>query len=303
MIRISDPKRVTAYRQPTRTFWLVLAAAVLSLYLGDLAAEPDEVGTKSDPLGHWLTTLSISSSVVNAFAARRHVDARSRQWIVQHGQSVYVLAAQPALARSSLVQQAQRRAVETRARHGLLLYAAGHVYQEQGFRNREAIAKALAQLEGHVDGHLLSGLQSRSAVLETQVVALVWIEETRIVAYRQQPPAMEQFLPAYCQALYPTAKALFQEQRFSDALALYQEMYARQCQRPIAYFLDAADCFLALEQPSDARRMAQYVLNRKSPTMDSETAERLGDILFSASDMQGADDAYDLAWRLLQQGR
>ena len=89
------------------------------------------------------------------------------------------------------------------------------------------------------------------------MVALVWTEENRIASYRQQLPPIEQFRPAYCQALYPTAKALFQEGHRRQALTICQEMHTLHCRQPTAYFLDAAECFLALHQPQDARRMGQ----------------------------------------------
>lgn len=168
-------------------------------------------------------------------------------------------------------------------------------YQRHGFTNREAIAKALVMLDGTTQGRLLPGLQSRSTVLENGVAALVWTQEDRILAYRQQPPPLDRFLPAYCEALYPTAKALFQEGRHRQALALYQEMHARQCRYPIAYFLDAADCFMALDQPDDARRMVGSVLNEDGSSLTSREAERAGDLLLQVGDETGAGRAYQRA--------
>ena len=189
-----------------------------------------------------------------------------------------------------------------RARNLLLLYAAGEYYQQQGFGNREAIAKALITLETTTQGRLLPGLQSRAAVLDHGAVALVWIEEDRIASYRQQPPPLEQFRPAYCQALYPTAKALFQEHQHRQALAIYQEMHRLHCRQPMAYFLDAAECFLALQQPEDARRMANYLLTEYAASLGSVEAERAGDVLFKAGDEDNARKAYEQALSKLREG-
>jgi tetratricopeptide (TPR) repeat protein len=188
-----------------------------------------------------------------------------------------------------------------RARNLLLLYAAGEHYQQQGFGNREAIAKALVTLETTTQGRLLPGLQSRAAVLDQAAVALVWTEENRIASYRQQPPPLAQFRPAYCQALYPTAKALFQENQHRQALAIYQEMHRLQCRQPMAYFLDAAECFLALQQPEDARRMANYLLTEYATALGSGEAERAGDVLFKAGDEENARKAYELALSKLRE--
>ena len=300
MIRIYNPDarpRPRAARNP----WFAPALALLLLLgaVDRVLAAPGE--PTADPLDDWLTELRLPASVVRALQARRAVDAEAGQWIVQDAQQVYVLAEQPVAANThAQLRQAQRGIVEMRARHGLLLYAAGEVYQQQGFTNREAIAKALARLDGSTEGHLLAGLQSRSTVLETRVAALVWIAEDRIVAYRRQPPSSARFLPVYCEALYPTAKGLFEEGRHRQALGLYQEMYARQCQQPLAYFLDAADCFAALNQPQDAQRMVKHLLTESTLPLSSGVMERAGDLLFQAGDEEGANQAYEQALELLR---
>jgi len=151
-------------------------------------------------------------------------------------------------------------------------------------------------------GRLLPGLQSRAAILDTGIVALVWIEENRIASYRQQPPTLEQFRPAYCQSLYPTAKALFQQGQHRQALVIYQDMHKLNCHQPTAYFLDAAECFLALQQPDDARCMANYLLAEYAPSLNSSEAERAGDVLLAAGDEDNARKAYEVALFKLREG-
>ncbi len=254
-------------------------------------------------LNAWLSESLLPPVVQTAFRARLAADSQADEWLVAQDQQVYALAYQPlSLATSSLIQQAQRGKVEMRARNLLLLYAAGEHYQQQGFGNREAIAKALTTLEATAQGQLLPGLQSRATVLDQGAVALVWIEENRIASYRQQPPPLTQFHPAYCQALYPTAKALFQENRYQQALTIYQEMHRLQCRQPIAYFLDAAECFLALHQLEDAKRMANYLFSESAPTLSSSEAERAGDVLFNAGDEENAGKAYKAALAKLREG-
>ena len=254
-------------------------------------------------LNAWLSESRLSPTVQNAFRARLAADSQADEWLVAQDQQVYALAYQPlSPATPSQIQQAQRSKVEMRARNLLLLYAAGEYYQQQGFGNREAIAKALTTLETTAQGQLLPGLQSRATVLAQGAVALVWIEENRIASYRQQPPPLTQFRPAYCQALYPTAKVLFQENRYQQALTIYQEMHRLQCRQPIAYFLDAAECFLALHQPEDAKRMANYLFSEYAPTLSSSEAERAGDVLFNTGDEATAGKAYQAALAKLREG-
>ena len=259
-------------------------------------------GIPAPQLNVWLSESHLPPAVQTAFRVRLAADSQADEWLVAQDQQVYALAYQPlSPATSSLIQQAQRGRVEMRARNLLLLYAAGEYYQQQGFGNREAIAKALTTLDATIQGRLLPGLQSRATVLDQGAVALVWIEENRIASYRQQPPPLTQFRPAYCQALYPTAKVLFQENRYQQALTIYQEMHRLQCRQPTVYFLDAAECFLALQQPEDARRMANYLFSEYAPTLSSSEAERTGDVLFKTGDEENAGKAYKAALAKLRE--
>ena len=272
---------------------------LLGLALANTQAAPSQA---TDPLDAWLLESRLPETVVRALHTRRSVDPKARQWLVDEGTDVYVLVEQRISPESHpQIRQARRGLAEMRARHGLLLYAAGEIYEQQGFRNREAIAKALSMLDGSTDGRLLPGLQSRSTVFDDRAAALVWIRQEAIRTYRQRPPPLARFLPAYCEALYPTARALFQDKRHRQALELYREMHARQCRQPVAYFLDAADCFIAIGQPADARRMAGYVVENSLDTLSAQDAERAGDLLFQAGDQSGADRAYQRALDHLSQ--
>jgi predicted negative regulator of RcsB-dependent stress response len=79
-------------------------------------------------------------------------------------------------------------------------------------------------------------------------------------------------------------------------------MHTLRCHQPTAYFLDAAECFLALQQPEDARRMAIYLLTEYAASLDSTEAERAGDVLFNAKDEDRARKAYELALSKLREG-
>lgn len=69
----------------------------------------------------------------------------------------------------------------------------------------------------------------------------------------------------------------------------------------MAYFLDAAECFLALQQPEDARRMANYLLTEYAASLGSGEAERTGDVLFKTGDEDNARKAYELALSKLRE--
>lgn len=245
----------------------------------------------------WLNSSRIPTTVITAFQNRIANDYNAHEWLVEQNQQVYTLVYQKISAKTpTQIQQMQRNQVEGLARNLLLLYAAGEYYQKHGFTSREAISKALSNLETITQGKIFPGLQSRSTILDNHyAVALVWIATNRIISYRQNPPAITVFLPAYCQALYPTAKALFQDRRYKSALLIYKDMYKLNCRQPNNYFLDAAECFLALNQKLDAKRMATHLLKEYVEVLNSSIVERVGDILFSCGDENGAKTAYELA--------
>lgn len=290
-------------RSSNQGLFLVCAAALFWL-LGMAGFPPVTHGdVPASQLNTWLSESRLPPAVQQAFRARFTADPQAREWLVTQDGQVYALAYQSfSPTTHPQIQQAIRGTVEMKARHLLMLYATGEYYQRQGFSSREAIAKALTAVDATTQGRLLPGLQSRAAVLDQAAVALVWTEENRIASYRQQPPPLEQFRPAYCRALYPTAKALFQEQKYRQALAIYQDMHVLHCHQPTAYFLDAAECFLALQQPEDARRMANYLFAEYASSLGSSEAERAGDVLFKAGDETNARKAYEWALTKLREG-
>ena len=287
---------------------LSLSTVITWLWLLGIASCPLLVygsGTPVSQLEAWLSDSHLSSTVREAFHARITTNPQAYEWLVAKDQQVYALVYQPqtvAISSSSQILQFKRNQAQARALHLLLIYAAGEHYQQLGFNNREAIAKSLAMLSTTTRGQLRPGLQSRSAVLDAGVVALTWIEEQRIISYRQQPPSLEEFLPAYCRALYPTAQALFLEHQHRQALGIYLEMHHLHCRQPTAYFLDAAECFLAIHQPQDAKRMASYLFNAQAAKLSSSEAERTGDIFFAVGDEITAKKAYELALSRLHAG-
>lgn len=302
MTRISNLEN--PQRRNSNRVSLSVCAAVLFWLLGVAGFPPAaHSGVPAPSLTAWLSESRLPPAVHNAFRARFAADPEAHEWLVAQEQQVYALAYKPLSPTTPApIQQALRGQTEQQARQLLFLYAAGEHYQQQGFSNREAIAKALTTLETTTQGRLLPGLQSRATVLDQAAVALVWTGEDRIASYRQQPPSIEQFRPAYCRALYPTAKALFQEQKYRQALAIYQDMHVLHCHQPTAYFLDAAECFLAIQQPEDARRMANYLLTEYLSSLGSSEVERAGDVLFKAGDEENARKAYELALSKLREG-
>ncbi len=293
---------ITSFRRRAlvRPRLTALFSAGLMLLTGAAGPMPVQSATFDAEFDTWLSSSGIPHEVVRAFQTRRQTDPGAESWIVVRDGQVYSLAALSVdPARQGSIKQARRGLAELRARQGLLLYAAGEHFERQGFANREAIAKALSALDNQANGRLLPGLQSRAALLDQGVVALAWIPEDRIIASRERPPSSARFLPVYCDAIYPTAQALYLEKRFTDALGLYKEMHDRRCAQPLAFFLDTAECFIALDKPLDAQRMVNHLLSNFTSSLDAGQAERAGDVFFQAGNEDGARQAYELAFDLI----
>ena len=78
-------------------------------------------------------------------------------------------------------------------------------------------------------------------------------------------------------------------------------MNTLHCRQPTAYFLDAAECFLAIQQAQDARRMANYPFIEYAPSLSSSEVERTGNVLFDAGDEENARKAYEQALSKLRE--
>lgn len=155
------------------------------------------------------------------------------------------------------------------------------------------------RLDNEVGGRLLPGIQSRATALRDIAVALVWTDAQAVSVFRQKPPSHKQFLTAYCEALYPTAQAVFLRKEYEEALKIYRSMHDLDCPRPLPYYLDAAECFLHQGQLEDAALMSTYLLDRPRNILTAALVERAGDILSTADKQKKAKAAYELALDLL----
>ncbi|MFO1372149.1 MAG: hypothetical protein U1F42_07055 [Candidatus Competibacteraceae bacterium] len=147
MTRISDLEN--EQRRNSNRASLSVCAAVLFWLLGVAGFPPAAHSNVPAPsLTAWLSESRLPLAVHNAFRARFAADPEAYEWLVAQEQQVYALAYKPlSPATPAQIQQALRGQTEQQARQLLFLYAAGEHYQQQGFGNREAIAKALATLE------------------------------------------------------------------------------------------------------------------------------------------------------------
>lgn len=285
------PQRIARWRKLGRPL-LVVMACTIGQHHGNLAA-----GSTTELAKEWLGGLSIPVQAKKALRIRLDADQSSYVWLVEQNGVVYAMAVEPiSQDMPGMAKTAKLKIAEMQARQTLIFYAAGDYFLRQGFANREAITKALARIDSETKGKLLPGIQSKAEILDSAVLALVWIDEDKIKGTLNSLQDISGFLNAYCQAIYPTALALHREGNHQEALVLYKEMYARQCNQPLNYFLDAAESFLALKQHTDAQRMAAFVVEVYGSQLDNQQLERVGDILFTATDETGAQAAYEKAF-------
>lgn len=267
----------------------------------DLSEQPTENNKlEQQGLKAWLLASRIPSPAQEALLLRYHLDPSANQLITELDSVVYSLAHIPLSPKlPSAIRVAKTDLAQKKARQGLLQYAAGASYAKIGYTQREAVAKALMHLDNEVGGRLLPGIQSRATALRDIAVALVWTDAQAVSVFRQKPPSHEQFLTAYCEALYPTAQAIFLQREYDEALKIYRSMHDLDCPRPLPYYLDAAECFLHQGQLKDAARMSTYLLDQPRNILTAALVERAGDILSTAGKQKEAETAYNLAFELL----
>ncbi|MDR2523228.1 MAG: hypothetical protein LBC93_05960 [Synergistaceae bacterium] len=107
---------------------------------------------------------------------------------------------------------------------------------------------------------------------------------------------------AYCSALYPKAKAFFDQKEYQRALPVYRELHALRWARPVAY-LDAAECFLRTGDKRGAACLAEETAVELGESMNSALLERAGDLLLESGEEDKAARLYRLASEKLRQER
>jgi tetratricopeptide (TPR) repeat protein len=226
-----------------------------------------------------------------------------REWVLSGGGEIYSLALLPvqkderANVQARLEEVARTKA-SLRAHHLLYLCACG-AGRKMRYTNEESVAEALTAWDksARLKPDLSFAATSRDwafALVRTRGESLKALE-AKIDEIPEN--AMD---TAYCAALFPKARELFEEGRYEEALPIYQELHSLRWAKPAAY-LDAADCYLRGGDSESAARLAEETAVELDDAMDHALLRRAGDILLNAGKETSAERFYRRAVEKLRQ--
>ncbi|MDR2137403.1 MAG: tetratricopeptide repeat protein [Synergistaceae bacterium] len=231
-----------------------------------------------------------------------------REWVLSGDGKVYSLVLVPvqkdrrATLQARLEEMASTKA-NLRAHHLLYLRAWSGARRKTRYANGESVAEALTEWDrGRGEGERLKPDLSVAAVSKDWAFALVRIPEESVKALGAQIDEMPENTldTAYCEAIYPKAKELFEQRRYEAALPVYRELRGLRWARPAAY-LDAAECLLRTGDPKSAASLTQETATEWGDVMDHTLLRRAGDILLDAGEEAPAERLYRRAVEKLRQ--
>jgi tetratricopeptide (TPR) repeat protein len=200
------------------------------------------------------------------------------------------------------LEEVARTKASLRAHRLLYLRACG-AGRKARYANEESVAEALGEWDkGRGEGERLKPDLSVAAVLKDWAFALVRVPEELLSTLGAQILEMPENAldTAYCAALYPKARELFEQKQYEEALPVYQELHSLRWARPVAY-LEAAECFLRTGDPESAARLVTETAAELDDVMDHALLRRGGDILLDAGEEVSAERFYRQAVEKLRQ--
>ena len=229
------------------------------------------------------------------------------QWLMSGNGQVYSLVLLPVQRdmRSNVqtkLEEMARAQANLRAHH-LLYLRAVPPERKVRYANEESVAEALAGWDlGREEEIRLKPDLSVAIVSDGWAFALLRTQGELLKALSEQiqnlsEPTLD---TAYCAALYPKAKSLFDQKEYEKALPIYRELHALRWARPVAY-LDAAECFLHRGDKENAALLAEETVTELGDNMNYALLERAGDILLESGEEKGAERIYRMAIEKLRQ--
>ena len=140
-------------------------------------------------------------------------------------------------------------------------------------------------------------LSSHQGAVENSTVVLVHAPQKQIDATLQSELAMERLREAYRDAIHRQSRRLMQQERWAESLELWRHLHQLELTTPKLY-LDAANCFVALEQEDDAVGLLQQTLKTHSDQEDWLFFQDVGELLIGINTPEAqtaAVEAFDLA--------
>jgi tetratricopeptide (TPR) repeat protein len=240
-------------------------------------------------------------------AASTRTEPSRTEWLMHGDGQIYSIVLRPAQkdARSNVqvkLEEMARNQANLRA-HYLLYLRAMPRSRKARYSNEDSVAEALASWDGNrEEEQRLTPDLSVSIVSGGWAFALARTKGELLDSLSAQIEDMpdDALDTAYCLALYPKARALFDAGEYENALPVYLELHSLRWARPGAY-LDAAECFLHTGDKKGAAYLTNETVSELGDDMNSALLERAGDILLESGEDEGAERLYRLAIEKLRQ--
>ncbi|MDR2528015.1 MAG: hypothetical protein LBD04_03215 [Synergistaceae bacterium] len=229
------------------------------------------------------------------------------EWLLSGEGQVYSLALRPVRKDNRpgvqvKLEEMARHQANLRA-HYLLYLRAAPEKRRSRYADADSLAEALARWdEGAGKEKRLKPNLSAAVALGDWAFALARARGEVLEELGARVESLGELDQAYCSALYPKARALFERKEYQRALPIYRELHALRWARPGAY-LDAAECFLRVGDRRGAAYLVEETAAELGETMNSELLERAGDLLAESGEEEKAARLYRLASERLRQER
>jgi len=145
---------------------------------------------------------------------------------------------------------------------------------------RQAVSRAAGGLQ--ITGEA-TGLTHRASVQDDYATAYAFAEAGKLTAQLLQPVELEKVRAAYREVMHAQARDLMQRKNWADALALWGHLHTRKLISQ-ALYLDAATCFVELEQAGDALKILVEAFDAYAAEASADWLEQCGDLACKLGD-------------------
>ncbi len=223
----------------------------------------------------------LEQDVKKAVIATISNDLDAKSWVTKFNSVIYSLCAlnipeiknQKVVAKKTLERDTMKRASLV-AQNNLALYLDNGRLDRKIFTDKEAADYALRI------SYLakIKGLQSSANIVERIAVGLAWVGVESISDINEPLPE-KQVTDNYCDYLYRRAQNFFNKDDYVQALETFKKIHFMSWANVKAY-LGASICFLKMDRPDDAGRLASEVFSVLSNDMTPDEMASVSKVLY-----------------------
>lgn len=153
----------------------------------------------------------------------------------------------------------------------------------------------------------IRGIETRADIItsgKTKIAAaLAWVSPESANIFDADIPSGGVLNEDYCRMLYTEcAKVLFRNGFYSEALPMFRNIHRLKWANVNAY-IDAAECFLRTNQPSECAKLLTELISILEDKMTVDDFIRAGRLFRSSGDRKSALSAFKLAQKRYRQGQ